>query len=178
VKAEKIKEGQDYEGIRFKFLTRLDNARIPVQVDVGFGDAVNPGLLDYPTLLPIPAPRVRAYPMTTVVAEKLEAIVSLGMLNSRMKDFYDMWFLARTFPFQAENICAALKATFERRKRRLDADGLRILLDETTRRRRETYPMACIPGEKPPNGAQRFCPYQRRHSRVPPVRSWRGECRE
>jgi len=108
VKAEKIKEGQDYEGIRVKFLTRLGNARIPVQVDVGFGDAVNSGLLDYPTLLPMPAPRVRAYPMNTVVAEKLEAIVSLGMLNSHMKDFYDLWFLARTFPFQAMALSAAL----------------------------------------------------------------------
>jgi len=73
VKAEKIKEEQDYEGVRVKFLTRLDNARIPLQVDVGFGDAVNSGLLDYPTLLPMPAPRVLAYPMNAVVAEKLEA---------------------------------------------------------------------------------------------------------
>ena len=87
VKAEKIKEGQDYEGIRVKFLSLLGNVRIPVQVDVGFGDAVNSVLLDYPTLLAMPAPQVRAYPMNAVVAEKLEAIVSLGMLNSRMKDF-------------------------------------------------------------------------------------------
>jgi hypothetical protein len=130
VKAEKIKEEQDYEGVRVKFLTRLDNARIPVQVDVGFGDAVNSGLLDYPTLLPMPAPRVLAYPMNTVVAEKLEAIVSLGMLNSRMKDFYDIWFLARTFPFQAEALGAALRATFERRKTELDPDGLKVLLAE------------------------------------------------
>jgi len=108
VKADKIKEEQVYQGVRVKFLTRLGNARIPVQVDVGFGDAVNSSLLDYPTLLPMSAPRVLAYPMNTVVAEKLEAIVSLGMLNSRMKDFYDIWFLARTFPFQAEALGAAL----------------------------------------------------------------------
>jgi predicted nucleotidyltransferase component of viral defense system len=107
VKAEKIKEEQDYDGVRVKFLTRLDNARIPLQVDVGFGDAVNSGLLDYPTLLPMPAPRVLAYPMNAVVAEKLEAIVNLGMVNSRMKDFYDIWFLARTFPFQSEALGAA-----------------------------------------------------------------------
>ena len=130
MKAEKIKEEQEYEGVRVKFLTRLDNARIPVQVDVGFGDAVNSRLLDYPTLLPMPAPRVLAYPMNAVVAEKLEAIVSLGMVNSRMKDFYDIWFLARTFPFQAEALGAALRATFERRKTGLDPDGLKVLLAE------------------------------------------------
>jgi hypothetical protein len=130
LRAEKIKEEQDYEGVRVKFLTRLDNARIPLQVDLGFGDAVNSGLLDYPTLLPMPAPRVLAYPMNTVVAEKLQAIVSLAMVNSRMKDLYDIWFLARTFPFQAEALGAALRATFERRKTRLDPDGLKVLLAE------------------------------------------------
>ena len=91
---------------------------------------MNSGLLDYPTLLPMPAPRVRAYPMNAVVAEKLEAIVSLGMLNSRMKDFYDIWFLARTFPFRAKDLRAALSATFERRKTRIDPDGLSNLLHE------------------------------------------------
>ena len=91
---------------------------------------MNSVLLDNPTLLAMPAPQVRAYPMNAVVAEKLEAIVSLGTLNSRMKDFYDIWFRARTFPFQAEDLSAALRVTFERRKTRLDTDGLRILLDE------------------------------------------------
>jgi predicted nucleotidyltransferase component of viral defense system len=130
VTVEKIKEEQDYEGVRVKFLARLENARIPVQVDVGFGDAVIPGLLDYPTLLAMPAPRVQAYPMETVVAEKLEAIVSLVMLNSRMKDFYDIWFLARTFPFDAATLCSALEATFTRRKTTLDSESLRLLLGE------------------------------------------------
>jgi hypothetical protein len=91
---------------------------------------VNSGLLDYPTLLPMPSPRVLAYPMNTVVAEKLEAMVSLGMVNSRMKDFYDIWFLARTFPFQVEALGAALRATFQRRKTRLDPDDLKVLLAE------------------------------------------------
>lgn len=89
-----------------------------------------PGLLDYPTLLPMPAPRILAYPMNAVVAEKLEAIVSLGMLNSRMKDFYDIWFLAQTFPFEASALGSVLRATFQRRKTRLDPDGLKILLDD------------------------------------------------
>lgn len=68
--------------------------------------------------------------MDSVVAEKLEAIVSLGMLNSRMKDFYDIWFLSRTFPFEGKTLGDALRATFERRGTRLDPDGLRTLLAE------------------------------------------------
>jgi predicted nucleotidyltransferase component of viral defense system len=130
VSVDKIKEHQDYEGVRVKFLARLANARVPVQVDVGFGDAVTPGFLDYPTLLPMLAPRIQAYPMETVVAEKTEALIRLSMLNSRMKDFYDIWFLARTFPFELKILSAALQATFDRRKTRLDADGLQALLAE------------------------------------------------
>jgi hypothetical protein len=76
----------------------------------------------------MPAPQIQAYPMDTVVAEKLEAIVSLGMPNSRMKDFYDIWFLARTFPFEGNALGGALRATFERRRTQLDPDGLEILL--------------------------------------------------
>ena len=130
VKAEKIKEEQDYEGVRVKFLARLENVRIPIQVDVGFGDAVTPGLLDYPTLLDMPTPRIQAYPMNTVVAEKLEAIIRLGILNSRMKDFYDIWFLAWTFPFEGNALVGALRTTFERRKTKLDPEVLKTLLAE------------------------------------------------
>jgi predicted nucleotidyltransferase component of viral defense system len=130
VNVEKIKEDQDYEGVRVKFLARLDNARIPVQVDVGFGDAVTPGLLDYPTVLPMSSPRILAYPMETVVAEKTEAVVHLGMLNSRMKDFYDIWFLARTFSFDLGILSAALQATFDRRKTALEPHRLQTLLAE------------------------------------------------
>jgi len=109
--AAKIKEDQQYEGVRIKFLAHLENVRIPIQVDVGFGDAVNPSLLAYPTLLPMSAPLIQAYPMNSVIAEKLEAIVSLGMLNRRMKDFFDIWFLARTFPFGAAALGDAIRAT-------------------------------------------------------------------
>jgi Nucleotidyl transferase AbiEii toxin, Type IV TA system len=120
VKAEQIKEEQDYEGVRIKFLARIENVRIPIQVDVGFGDAVTPGLIDYPTLLDMAAPRIQAYPMNTVVAEKLEAIIRLGILNSRMKDFYDIWFLARTFPFEANVLGEVLRTTFERQQDRVE----------------------------------------------------------
>jgi hypothetical protein len=138
VRVEKIKEVQEYEGVRVKFLARLENARIPLQVDIGFGDAVTPSVLRYPTLLPMPAPRIQAYPMDTVVAEKAEAIVSLGMLNSRMKDFFDIWFLARTFQFEGRALSDAVRATFGRRGTQLDSDGLASLLaelaDETSKR--------------------------------------------
>ena len=97
---------------------------------MGFGDAVNPSLLDYPTLLPLPAPRIQAYPMNSVIAEKLEAIVSLETLNSRMKDFFDIWFLARTFPFAAGALGDAIRSTFERRATRLDPDSVDILLTD------------------------------------------------
>lgn len=100
-----------------KLNARLGNANIPVQVDIGFGDVVTPAAqaIDYPTLLDLPAPRIRAYPPETVVAEKLQALVDLGMQNSRMKDFYDLWIIARQFSFEGQTLAAAVRATFERR---------------------------------------------------------------
>lgn len=95
VHAARIKEDADYEGVRVTMRGMLGTARLDVQVDVGFGDAITPGPIevDFPTMLAMPAPRVRAYPKETVVAEKLEAMVHLGMANSRMKDFFDLAFL-------------------------------------------------------------------------------------
>jgi predicted nucleotidyltransferase component of viral defense system len=96
VRGERIKEEEEYEGVRLRLTAALGNARIPLQVDVGFGDAVVPAPEEvaFPTLLGMPAPRLRAYRRETVVAEKFEAMVKLGMLNSRMKDFYDVWELS------------------------------------------------------------------------------------
>ena len=92
VHVSEIREGQTYLGLRVKLVARLGTARIPVQVDIGFVDTVIPEAteIDYPTLLELPAPRIRAYPPETVVAEKLQAMVALGMQNSRMRDFYDL----------------------------------------------------------------------------------------
>ena len=96
VAGERIKEGADYEGVRIKFVGFLDNARIAMQLDVGFGDVVHPEAEEnyYPTVLDFPAPRLRTYPRESVVAEKFQAMVFLGTLNSRMKDFFDIWLLA------------------------------------------------------------------------------------
>lgn len=118
VTAEPIKEDQEYEGIRVRLQARLGNARIPLQVDIGFGDVVTPAPLevDYPCLLDFPAPRLYVYPRETVVAEKYQAMVALGMANSRMKDFYDLCVLAKKFEFSGSVLCRAIRATFARRK--------------------------------------------------------------
>lgn len=113
-----IREDQEYGGVRVEVVARVTNARVRLQVDVGFGDAVTPEamLVDIPPLLDFPAPQLRVYPRETVVAEKLEAMVKLGMANSRMKDFYDIAVLARSFSFDGELLTQAIRATFERRK--------------------------------------------------------------
>lgn len=97
VKTARIREDQEYEGIRVTLVATLERARIDLQVDVGFGDVVTPAAVEatMPTLLDFPAPVVRTYPRETVISEKLQAMVDLGMANSRMKDFFDVYFLAQ-----------------------------------------------------------------------------------
>ena len=123
IRVERIRDDEEYEGVRVLVEARLGTARIPLQIDVGFGDANVPAAeeLEYPTLLEFPAPRLHAYPRETVVAEKFEAIVKLGMANSRMKDFYDLWVLAERFEFESAPLAAAVEATFERRGTALPA---------------------------------------------------------
>ncbi len=116
---EEIRSEQEYNGQRIKLTARLAQARIPLQIDVGFGDVVTPEaqILDYTPLLDsLPAPRIRAYPRETVIAEKLQAIVALDTLNTRMKDFYDISALANDFDFDGQTLCEAIRATFHRRK--------------------------------------------------------------
>lgn len=122
--AATIRDEEQYGGVRIRIPARLGNAHTDVQIDVGFGDAITPPAaeVDYPTLLPFPAPRLRAYPRETVVAEKWEAMVSLGIGNSRMKDFFDVWMLARDFTFDGATLAAAIGATFARRGTTLPAD--------------------------------------------------------
>jgi len=115
---EEIRLEQEYNGQRIKLTARLAQARIPLQIDVGFGDVVTPEaqMLDYTPLLDsLPAPRIRAYPRESVIAEKLQAIVALGTLNTRMKDFYDISVLANDFDFDGPTLCEAIRATFQRR---------------------------------------------------------------
>ena len=115
---DEIREEARYGGLRVRLVGRLGNARATVQLDVGYGDAVTPGPEDavYPTLLDDqPAPRLRVYPRASVVAEKLEAIVSLGMANSRLKDYFDLRALAREGLLDARHLADAIAATFARR---------------------------------------------------------------
>lgn len=118
VAAAPIREEQTYGGIRVTMMAHLINMRIPVQVDVGFGDAVTPEPAEsvFPVLLDdSSAPTVRAYNRETAIAEKFEAIVSLGMANSRMKDYYDIFVLQAGFAFDEGALGAAIRATFVRR---------------------------------------------------------------
>jgi len=115
---EAIREDARYGGLRVKLTGWLGKARCPVQLDIGYGDAVVPGPEEivYPTLLEgMPAPRLRAYPRAAVIAEKIEAIVSFGMANSRMKDYFDLRALANEGATDASQLAQALAATFERR---------------------------------------------------------------
>lgn len=131
VLVNEIREGQEYGGQRVKLLARLGVARIPLQVDVGIGDVIfpKPKKIKYPTILQLPAPEIFAYSKEAVVAEKFEAMVKLGMLNSRMKDFYDVWMMAKTFSFDGKTLCRAIQLTFERRKTKLP-DKLPIAFSE------------------------------------------------
>jgi len=114
----RIREDEEYEGVRVTFQARLGNARIPIQIDIGFGDVITPAanVVAYPTLLAFPAPVLSAYPRETVVAEKFQALVGLGMTNTRMKDFHDVMTLCRQFAFDGALLCQAIRATFERRR--------------------------------------------------------------
>lgn len=108
----------EYSGVRLDFLAELAGARLPIHVDIGFGDAITPGAqdIDYPSLLDLPKPKLRAYPPETVVAEKFQAMTALGMINTRMKDFFDLWAIANTFAFEGPVLADAIAATFARRE--------------------------------------------------------------
>jgi hypothetical protein len=118
VRTRRIREEQPYQGIRVTLLATLKRTKIALQADVGTGDAVVPPAEEvvYPTLLDMPAPRLRAYTRYTVVAEKFSAMVELGMANSRVRDYFDIWALARDFEFDGDVLRAAIDATFVRRK--------------------------------------------------------------
>ena len=118
VQVSEIRGAQEYEGQRVRMTAALGKARIHLQVDIGFGDVITPAPddIEYPSLLGLPSPRLRAYPKETVIAEKLDAMVTLGMANSRMKDFYDVWMMSRELQFSGRTLARAIQATFQRRQ--------------------------------------------------------------
>jgi hypothetical protein len=115
---EPIRDETEYHGFRAKFMARIGNIRIPLQVDIGIGDTVwpEPEFISYPTLLDFPAPRVRAYRKEPSIAEKLDAMLELGMLNSRMKDFYDITVFAGRYSFKGEELLGAVRESLRRRE--------------------------------------------------------------
>jgi predicted nucleotidyltransferase component of viral defense system len=127
-----IREEQAYEGVRVTADAQVGNARVRVKVDIGFGDVITPEAEEvaFPTLLGDPSPVLRAYPKETVVAEKLQAMVVLGILNSRMKDFYDLWHLARSYAFDDQTLTDAVIATFARRGATFPEDEPLALTEE------------------------------------------------
>lgn len=122
----RIAEDADYEGVRARFLALLGNTRIHMQIDIGFSDVITPNsiAITYPTILGHPAPELRAYNRETAIAEKFEAMVSLGELNSRMKDFFDVWLLAESFDFDGSALTDAIRETFARRRTKLDSEPI------------------------------------------------------
>lgn len=118
LRISRIREDNQYGGLRLRTAADIGGARIATNVDVGFGDATEPvpETLDYPALLDMPAPRLRGYARETVVAEKFQAMVALGTTNSRMKDYYDLWVLSQSFEFDRDRLAAAIAATFARRR--------------------------------------------------------------
>jgi predicted nucleotidyltransferase component of viral defense system len=117
LRVDRIRQEIEYGGLRLRTTASISGARINLTIDIGFGDALEPGaeLIDYPSMLDLPAPRLRAYARETVIAEKFQAMVALGRANSRMKDFYDIWILSRSFTFDDDRLPRAIAATFARR---------------------------------------------------------------
>ena len=117
IEAEQIREENTYGGLRIKLICELGTIKIPLQIDVGLGDSVYPstGISEFPALLDFDPPNIRAYPTETVVAEKLQTMIELGMRNSRIKDYYDVYYLSQNFGFNGADLKEAIKLTFQRR---------------------------------------------------------------
>jgi predicted nucleotidyltransferase component of viral defense system len=158
VEGARIKEDDEYDGVRIKLLAELAGARIPMQIDIGFGDAVypEPELASFPVLLPMEAPLIRAYPRESAVAEKFHAMVVLDIRNSRMKDFYDMWLMASTWTFEMAWLRRSILGSFKRRGSPIPAEVPFALTDDFLNDPRKKQQWSAFvnrlnPGEKAPS---------------------------
>ncbi len=140
VSAERIVEDADYAGVRVLLRGTLGTARIAMQIDIGFGDVVvpKPEMADYPTILDLPAPRLRGYSRESAVAEKFEAMVKLGLINSRVKDFFDIWLLTRQFDFEGRTMAQAIRKTFTTRGTMIPAEPVALTGDFAKEPTRQT----------------------------------------
>ncbi len=132
VSAGPIRDQEEYDGMRVTIEASIGSAELQLQVDIGFGDVVvpDPQVAEIPTLLDLPAAKLRTYPRETVVAEKLHGMVMFGIANSRMKDFYDIWYLCSQFPFEGASLTEAIEATFSRRETEIPTELPLALADE------------------------------------------------
>jgi hypothetical protein len=128
IEAERIAEDAEYEGIRVRFRGSLDTAQVVMQLDIGFGDIIipSPEPTNYPTLLDLPTPHLCGYSRESTIAEKFEAMVKLGILNSRMKDFFDIWLISRQFDFNGVTLAEAILKTFSTRRTRIPAEPVAL----------------------------------------------------
>ena len=132
LQGEEIREGKAYRGVRVKLKAKLGKANVPIQLDVGFGDSLAPGtkIINFPTLLDFPSPKLKAYRPVTSIAEKCQFMVEAGVFNSRMKDYYDVWFLCNEFQFEGANLKRAIESTFTRRKTKVPKEPPPSLKDD------------------------------------------------
>ena len=139
IKIEEIRKATDYGGLRVHIPANVGGAKVTAAVDLGFGDATEPGLeeVELPVLLDLPPPRLRAYSRETQIAEKFQTLVKFGLANTRLKDFFDIWLISRTNSFSGERLTRAIAATFERRQTPLPSevpDGLTATFFENPER--------------------------------------------
>jgi len=128
IEGDRITEDADYEGVRVRFQGSLGTAHLTMQLDIGFGDVVipAPASLEYPTILDLPAPKLRGYSKESTIAEKFEAMVKLGALNSRMKDFFDIWLMLHHFDFEGPKLAEAIAKTFSARRTDINAKAIAL----------------------------------------------------
>ena len=122
-------------------MAQLGKTGLPIQIDIGFADVITPGpdMLEYPTILDFPAPHLYGYPPETIIAEKFQAMIILGMANSRMKDFYDIWKLATNFNFDGKILQDALENTFQNRNTELPPETHAIFTEDFTKNKTEQW---------------------------------------
>jgi predicted nucleotidyltransferase component of viral defense system len=132
IQAREIREEDAYGGIRITLEATLAKAKIKIQADIGIGDIITPEaeMIEFPTILDMPSPRLKAYPVETVIAEKFEAMISLGFMNSRMKDFYDIWAIQKFMNPDEKVLAQAVTNTFNRRGTELPVEVPLALIEE------------------------------------------------
>jgi predicted nucleotidyltransferase component of viral defense system len=141
VRGEVIQSQAEYEGVRLRFTGYLGTARTYMQIDVGFSKTIVPPAIavDYPTLLNMPVPRLRAYAYETLIAEKLQAMIFLGSINTRMKDFFDIWLLTQEATISGLNLQRAVRATFRSRNTPIPIDTPLALSNQFAEERHQLW---------------------------------------